>query len=411
MPAELLILGGGFAGLAAAGELARRRRRGADISIRLIDRRSYSLFSPLLPDLISARIRPQHACYPLRPHCRSLGVEFTQAEVQRIDPRAGQVQTDNGSFRGESVIVALGCESNYFGDAEMQARSAALKSVDEALVIRSAAGKLCRAARRHSARARPASVVVVGGGYTGFEAASHLADLARAATGVPFRRLSDVVRILIVEKGDEVLRNCSADIRRWAVRLMGDYGVEIRTGVTVAGFSDGGTAHLSDGTVLPRAMVVWAAGVAPGAASASLDVPRRQAGRLAVDEHLRLPGCESAFAAGDVAAPVPPGAAEPLRMSVQFSLAAGRCAAANAAAAVEGRPLRAFRPFDPGYLLPLAPGQAAGQILAVPLRGKLPYLMHYFMCLARSWGWKNRLGMLADLFLGVPDQRQKRQQQ
>jgi NADH dehydrogenase FAD-containing subunit len=103
------------------------------------------------------------------------------------------------------------------------------------------------------------------------------------------------------------------------------------------------------------------------------------------------------FAAGDVAGPVLPGHDGPLRLAVQFSIAGGRCAARNVLRSTTGEPQRPFRAKDLGYVVPLAPGQAAGVVLGLEMVGRAPSLLHYMMCAARSWAWSDRVGILVDL--------------
>jgi NADH dehydrogenase len=386
---KVTILGGGFAGLAAAAELASHR---AEVSVRLIDRRQANVFWPLLPDVISGRIDTRHLAFPLAGHCRRLGVEFVRATVRSIDPVAARAETDAGTFEADFLLDALGCETNYFGRDDVRLQSIGLKSLREAVAIREAAATLL--ARDGVG---PVHLVVVGGGYTGFEVASHLAYLAARLTRLEFRRLGRAARVVVLEKADDVLRNCSPDTRRWSRRLLAGIGVTLHTGVTIERFEEE-AVRLTDGRLLPRARVVWSAGVAPGEASAALSASHG-GGRLHVDRHLRLRGFERTFAAGDVAAPVPPGRHEPLRMGVQFSLSGGRTAAQNILRAADGRELLDFQPLDPGYLVPLAPGRAAGVVMGIEFRGRFPYLLHYFMGTVRSWGFANRCGVLGDLLL------------
>ena len=394
MADSILVLGGGFAGLAAVRELARHRRRGGELNVRLIDRRPYSVFSPLLPDLISQRVRPEHICLPLEPHCRRMGVEFTQANVESITPEQGRVETDAGEFSADYVIICLGCESNYYGNSEMEARAIGLKSLEEAHSIRERAREM---AQGPAASIGPAHLVVVGGGYTGFEVASHAAYLLHTLTGRPYTGLRPVCRIMIAEKGDEPLKNCPPRVRRWAVELIQGYGIEVCTGTTLDAFEGERAVRLSDGSVLRDATVVWAAGVTPGTACASLQAPKTGGGRLLVNQYLRLHDTPNAFAAGDVAGPTPPGAQQALRMSVQFSLAGGTVAASNVVRSILGKPLLPFHPSDPGYVVPLAPGQGAGVVLGRELVGRIPQILHYLMCALRSWGCRNRWGVLSDL--------------
>jgi NADH dehydrogenase len=394
MRASVLVLGGGFAGLAAAGELARwSRRGGVDLSVGLIDRSARAVFSPLLPDLITARAGERAMTHPLGEHCCRLGVEFVRAELRGFDPATRHAETDYGTFDADAVIVCLGCETNYFGDDQLAARAPGLKTVQEGQGIRERALALLQ----EEAGGRPA-LLVVGGGYTGFEVASQLAVLASGALGRPYGELPDACPIVIVEKSGEVLRPCSPKVRAWARDLIDGFGVQVRTGVSVESCEADGTVRLSDGAEFGWALVVWCAGVAPGPPVAGLDVGKVAGGRLAVDEYLRLPDAEGVYAAGDVAGPVPPGKERPIRPSVQFSLLGGRCAAGNAVRGLLGRPLRPFAPRDPGYVVPLAPGKAAGEVLGMSLHGRLPNLLHYVMCGLRSWSWDMRRALLADLW-------------
>jgi NADH dehydrogenase len=394
MKANILVLGGGFAGLAAVRELAGRARRpGADLHVRLVDRRSHAVFSPLLPDLISGRVNERAMTHPLAEHCRAMGVEFTQAEARAVDPVGRRVDTDEGTFGADAIIMCMGCETNYFGNADLAMRAPGLKDVGEGRAIRERA----LAVVTDGSPERPA-LLVVGGGYTGFEVASQLAVLASRALQCSYDDLAEVCQIVIVEKLEDVLRGCSAEIRAWSLELIRSFGVQVRTGVSLESYGDDGAARLSDGTEFGRALAVWCAGVTPGATVAELDTPRVPGNRLAVDEYLRLPGSDRVFAAGDVAGAMPGGAERPIRLSVQFSLVGGRCAARNAVRSLEGKPLRPFTPRDLGYVVPLAPGKAAGEVLGMSVHGRLPNLLHYLMSGFRSWSWTMRRALISDLW-------------
>ncbi len=390
--ANVLIIGGGFAGLAAARTL--RRHGGRGVRLRLLDRHDHSAFLPMLPDLISGRVAARHIAYPIGRFCRRRRVEFVRDEVEHLDVARPAAHGRRGTYEADFIILATGCETNYLGKADLPARTLGLKSIAEGVAIR----RRAEAALRRAPGAATPVFLVVGGGYTGVEAASHLAALCRAVTHLSYARLWRAARVVVVERGGEILGNVSPQVRQWAAGLVRGFGVTVRTESTVASLSAEGQARLSDGTVLQCAAVVWAVGVTPGEPAAGLEGPRRRGGRLAVDAHLRVPGAERVFAAGDVAGAVRPGGGEePLRMGVQFSLAAGRHAGQNVLAAIRGRRLRALDPWDPGYVIPLAPGRAAGRISGVELVGRVPYLMHYGLCVARSWGLVNRLGVLGDV--------------
>ena len=188
MTAGVLVMGGRFVGLAAADKLA--RSDGGNLAIQLLDRRRRSIFSPMLPDLISHRIRPQHISYPLLRHCRRLGIRFNHANVESIDPKAMRIRTDKGALSCDYLIICLGCQTNYFGNEAARTHALALKSPKEGLAI-------ARKTLHLLAGSRQATIIVVGGGYTGFEAASHIAYLLHTHTRFPYRRLEKVARVFI----------------------------------------------------------------------------------------------------------------------------------------------------------------------------------------------------------------------
>jgi NADH dehydrogenase len=386
----VLVLGGGFAGLSAVHELVRQRRRGGDLGITLVDSRAENTFSPLLPDLISRRVRPDSICFPLGSHCGRLGVEFRQARVLEIAPAEAAAVTDAGRVEADRLIVCVGCETNYFGNASCERYASGLKSVEEGV-------RIGRRALEMAAGGRRPSFLVAGGGYTGLEAASHLALRMHRILGIPYHRIPSACPITVVEQAPSVLPRCPASIVQWAARIIARCGIHAATGTTLDHMPDGSTAVLSDGRVIDDCAVVWTAGVRPVTACDSLETARVRGGRLAVDAFLRLPGAPRTFAAGDVAGPVPEGQEEPLRMGIQFSLAGGRVAAANAVRSLSDLPLTPFMPFDPGYLVPLAMGHAGGIVMGVEMKGHLPSFLHYSLCMARSWGLKNRVRVLCDL--------------
>lgn len=394
MPKQVLVVGGGFAGLSAVNELARQRSAGLDISVRLVDRQEQSVFLPLLPDLISGRVRPRHICYDLAGHCRRHGADFVQADVKKIDLASRQVHTDRGIQHADAIVLAMGCETNWRGEDRLRPHMLELKCVQDGLRIRQRAWELLQSCQ---ASGRQANIIVIGGGYTGFEIASHLAAMLRRRLKTRFSRLHQAVDITIMEIMPNVLHGVDDALRDWSVKAIKHYGVTVRTGMSVTSFLDERTVMLSDGTKVEDALVIWSAGVSPGPAASGLDAPKVRDGRLQVDTHLRLAGCEGVFAAGDVAGAIKPGAEKPLRMGIQFSLVGGRRAARNLAAGLRGQAMETFDPRDLGYLVPLAPGQAAGIVLGCHMRGRVPYALHYAMCLFRSWNWTNRVGAAIDL--------------
>jgi NADH dehydrogenase len=397
MAIKILVLGGGFAGINAVRHLAAYQRQ-YDLDIKLISKHRWSLFSPLLPDLISGRINPEHITYELEPFCRKHNTQFIHAAIQSIDPEKKIVQTQKGDFNADFILISIGCENNYHGHNEFVHKIPGLKSLHEGILIRNLTKQVLDNTSNNPAVR--ANILIVGAGYTGFEVASHIALYASQYCGYELSELSKIANILMVEYDNKILATTSPGVQKWAEKFITNYDVGIRTEVTIKEVIDS-KAILTDGSVFEDAFVVWTAGVAPGMVCRNMNVKKEKTGRFDVDEYLRLQGFSDIFAAGDVAGAIPKGHDQPLRMGVQFSLSGGFTAAQNIIKTISKESLVEYAPVDPGYVIPLGPGHAISVILNHEMHGRLPFFLHYFMSAYRSWGWKNKFAILKDLFSEV----------
>ena len=392
---KILILGAGFAGLKTLKILSAHRHK-YNLQITLVNQHRWSLFSPLMPDLISGRISPDHMAYELEPFCRNHNIRFEHALVKSIDIDNKSIETTNGTLSADFIVLALGCETNYHGNGEFKQKIPGLKSLHEGILIRNLIKQVIDESKNTAGK--KANIVIVGAGYTGFEVASHTALYASQYCRHPLSELSEIVNIHMLEYGDRVLGNTTESVQEWAKKLIRHYDVRIQTGVTVKQLQDNRKAMLTDGTVYEDAALIWTAGVTPGSVCRELDVSKQKTGRLNVDTYLRIPGHPEIFAIGDVAAPVPKNHDQPLRMSVQFSLAGAHLAAKNILNTITNKPLMEFDPFDPGYVIPMGPGHAMSRIMGHEMHGRAPFFLHYLMSVYRSWGWKNKFSVMKDLF-------------
>ncbi|MBM4148808.1 MAG: hypothetical protein FJ224_07170 [Lentisphaerae bacterium] len=348
------IVGCGFAGLAAARECL--RCRGVE-TVVVSDRDTFD-YLPLLPDVAGGRLTPEAARTEVRLLSRGR-FRFIKAAVECIDGDAGRLSGSGFDEGFDAIIIASGSSTRTFGRADVERNSLRLDSVADAVVMRKTfLGPSTRGA------------VVVGGGYTGIETASHLSRLAESA--------GDGRWVVLVEASESLLGRSPAWMGRYAADNLKRMGVEVVTGCTVSAVEPD-RAVLSSGRVLSGAVVAWVPGVAGGSVLNSVGEVDRQ-NRLVVDAFLGAGG--RCFAAGDCAHFEWKG--EPLRMSVQFAITQGRAAGRNAVSAVTGRAPREYRPFDPGYVVPMANGRSCGVPLGVSVRGRIPTALHYFMCAARA---------------------------
>ena len=378
---DVVIIGGGFGGLSAARRLAGASR---EIRVTLLDRKATFDFLPLLPDIVGGRIPPAAASLGLDGLARRHGFAFHNDSAEKIDPGRRAVIGRRGAYPFDALLVAAGSEPNYFGDSALQNSSYSFNS--------------CRDSERLAAAlsgARVETCVIAGGGYTGIEMATHIRRR--------FARGNRALRIIIVEASASILGAMPDWIRRYARGNLARLDIGVMENCRLAGIS-GGQVRLSSGAVFERALAIWCAGVQAPAFVRELPFDKGPQGRLLVNSRLEINGRPGLFAIGDSAAfmrgPLP------LRMSVQFARAQGARAAGNIVRYLQGGRLRDYRPFDPGFVLPMANGRSCGAVGGLRLRGLLPTALHYVMSLMLSPGWPQKARVLSALL----NERQRKEE-
>ncbi|MCX7512735.1 NAD(P)/FAD-dependent oxidoreductase [Frateuria hangzhouensis] len=298
-PPHVVILGGGFGGLAAARKLA-----GAPVRITLVDRRNHHLFQPLLYQVATAGLSAPSIAAPLRQILRRQdNVTVLLDEALEVDLAARRVRFEHGTLDYDFLIVATGATHAYFGHDEWARWAPGLKTLDDAFAIRRRVLLAFeRAERETDADQRRAwlTFVVVGGGPTGVELAGTLAEIARHTLPREFRRSDpSAARVLLVEAGPRLLAAFDPALSAKAQRQLEELGVEVRTGTAVTAI-DGDGVCLGD-TPLAAYTVLWAAGVAASPLGRQLGAPIDRAGRVRVAGDLSLPAHPDVFVIGDLA--------------------------------------------------------------------------------------------------------------
>lgn len=298
--AEVVILGGGFGGLACARELGR-----AGVDVLLVDRRNHNLFQPLLYQVATAALSPADISEPIR---RTLGrhrsVRVMLGAVEKIDTAARQVALADGRRVGFGrLVIATGSEYTYFGHEDWPAHAPGLKSVHEARTIRQ---RLLLAFERAEVSDDPAvrqaamTTVIVGGGPTGVEMAGAVSELGRDMVARDFRHLSpDLLRVVLVEAGPRLLASFPTELSDWTADVLRGRGVDIRLATRVEAIRDG--MVVTSGEEIATGCIVWAAGVKASPAAAWLGVEAGPQGKLPVGADLRVVGQDGIFAMGDTA--------------------------------------------------------------------------------------------------------------
>lgn len=393
---RVVIVGGGFAGLAAARALG-----GEAVAVTLIDRRNFHLFQPLLYQVATGGLSPADICAPIRTVLRRhKNVRTILAEVTGFDLAGGRVLLTDGAVEYDSLIVAAGARHHYFGNDSWEPLAPGLKSIEDATAIRrKILWAFERAEREPDPDQRRAwlTFVVVGGGPTGVELAGALGEIANDTLRDDFRSFRpEEARILLLDAGEQILSSFPASLGAAAERDLLRLGVRCLHQRSVTAVDASGVS-VRNGDRLDRIetrTVIWAAGVkasplaASLAAAAGLAVDR--AGRIPVTASCTVPEFPSVFALGDMAAcagddgKLLPGTA-PVAMQQ------GRYAARVVLDRLANRPTPPFRYQDRGNLATIGRHSAVADIRGHHATGLLAWLLWLFIHLLFLVGFQNRL--------------------
>ena len=390
---RVVIIGGGFAGLAAAKAL-----RGKPVDVTVVDRTNHHLFQPLLYQVATAGLAPSDITVPIRWILRNeRNASVILGEVTHLDPARRELMVDSleSPLEYDALIVTTGARHSYFGHDDWAAAAPGLKSLEDALEIRRRflmAFERAEESPHMQEREALMTFVIVGGGPTGVELAGMLVEIVRKAMPRDFRNIDTrKSRVILVEAGPRLLpampEQSSARARRDLERL----GVEVRTGSSVTGVDRHG-ARIGD-EVIRAANVFWAAGNEASPLGAMLGGPVDRAGRVLVRDDLSVPGHPEVFVAGDLAAVVRPGGALVPGVA-PAAMQEGRLAALNALRIVYGETTRPFRYYNKGDLATIGRNRAIAVFGGIQVSGYPAWLLWLFVHILYLVGFRNRLSVL-----------------
>jgi NADH:ubiquinone reductase (H+-translocating) len=368
---KIIIIGGGFGGRASALRLA---GSGLVFDGVVIDKKQGADFLPTLPDCIGRGITPACLSYRIEDICKNTGFAFINEEVISLDAEGGKVLTKNRALEYDYLIIASGSETNFYGNENIRDNAYKLDDCEDAEKIISALRE-----------AEFDNYIIAGGGYTGIEVSTNLRLFLNKA-----KRNGNVI---IVERAPLVLGALPAWMREYALDNLKRLTVDVCTATAISRI-EGRRVYLSDTRVFDNTMVIWAAGVKTSGFIQAFNTEKNPQGRIKVDEYLRLN--ERCFVAGDASYFFHKGIF--LRMAVQFAIAQGECAAVNVIRSIKGIQLKKYRPIDFGYIIPMANNSSCGIISGMNLKGILPTVFHFMMCVYRSASWKNKFCLMKELY-------------
>ncbi|MDA0767813.1 MAG: NAD(P)/FAD-dependent oxidoreductase [Verrucomicrobia bacterium] len=402
-PRKVLIIGGGFAGLACAQKLANDSR----FAVTLIDRRNHHLFQPLLYQVATASLAAPDIARSLRGVLASAAnVTVLLDDITTIDCDTHTARSADNTYPFDSLVLATGAHTSFFGKDEWASHTVGLKSLEDAQTIRR---RVLTGLERAECSADPderrrlMTVVIVGGGPTGVELAGAFSDLVRRALKADFRRINPAdLRILLVQSGDRILKPFQPDLSDYARQRLEDLGVEICLEARVDEV-ESGRVHLDTGRWIEAATIIWAAGVQASDLTACLPGERDRGGRLLVSPALSIPGHPDLFAAGDiVSVPGPDGepvpglapAASQMGRHIAAVLREDQRLATTRYARRKSEFRAAFRYRDKGIMAIIGKNCAVAQAGRLKMRGILAWAAWLFIHLLFLIGFRNKLAVL-----------------
>jgi NADH dehydrogenase len=373
---RIVIVGGGFGGLAAAKALKK-----TPAQVILIDRTNHHLFQPLLYQVATAVLTPAQIATPIRSILSNQkNTTVILGEVTGVDKERRFVVVSTADREGVSLgydclILAPGATHSYFGHTEFEEFAPGLKSLADAL---SARNKILQAFEQAEAEEHPSrhrdllTFILVGAGPTGAEMAGALAVLVRSTLKSEFRRIDPAsARIVLVDMAPRVLPPFSEDLSEAAKRRLEELGVEVRLGHSVDQIDNDGIVVA--GERIASKTVIWTAGVAPSPAAKWLQVQTDRAGRVRIQSDITVPGHPEIFVVGDTASLEQDG--KPLPGVAQVAMQQGRYAGRLIHSRIAGnRAPGPFRYFDKGSMAVVGKGFAVLESHKFRLSGLLAWL-------------------------------------
>jgi NADH dehydrogenase len=389
---HVVILGGGFGGLAAA-----RALNVPGVRVTVLDRNNHHLFQPLLYQVAAAALAAPDVSAPIRKLLwRQRNATVLMAAIQRIEVEKKRILVEGRHIDYDYLVLATGMTHAYFGNEKWAAHAPGLKTIGEALDVRRRILRAFEAAELEiSSEERRAwtTFVIIGGGPTGVELAGSLAEIAGRTLARDFRRFDPrATRVILIEANARILSTFPEELSRRAQRDLEGLGIEVRTGTRVTDlgpdFVEIGGEYITTRTVL------WAAGVRASPLTAQLGVPLDRAGRVWVEDDLSVPDRAEVFVVGDLIAKTQDG--KPLPGVAPLAMQSGRHVAQNILASIARQPRKPFRYIDKGSMATIGRNKAVAQLGRFQFTGIVAWWLWLTVHVLSLVGYRSRLAVVME---------------
>ncbi len=393
---HLIVIGGGFAGLELIKKLD-----GKPIRITVFDKHNYFNFQPLMYQVASGGLGPDAIAYPLRKIIAPMpNVAFRMAEVLSINPKQQEIETSIGVFSYNYLCIATGAQTNFFGNTELEKYSMQLKSIPDALDLRSDILQEFEKALSESKTGdieRYLNFVVVGGGPTGVETAGALAEIKKHVLPADYKEIdASKMKVHLIEAAPRVLSPMSEVSSKKAKQFLEELGVKVQVNTAVKSYdAKTGELTLSSGEILKTDTVIWSAGVKGKTIAGIPEESIVRGNRYKVDAYNRIENCTNIFAIGDIAL-MTADAAYPNGHPMVGTVAQqqGRLLAKNILSLIKDKPLKPYKYLNLGSMATVGRHKAVLEVFGIKMQGYTAWLGWMFLHLMLLVGFRNRIVVL-----------------
>lgn len=388
----MVVVGGGFAGVNFVKRLANDDR----FQITLVDKNNYTFFPPLLYQVATAFIEPSNISYPFRRMFQKMrNCRFHMGSLIKVNPEQNTIETDTGILPYDMLVLSVGAESNFFGLANVQEQALAMKSIDDALVLRNKLLLNMEEAVRETdpvEKARHLNIVISGGGPTGVEIAGMLAEMGRYIGAKEYPEIRDLTsHIYLIDAGPTLLAPMSPKAQTEAMKQLENLGVHVILNKAVKDYVDH-KVILADGTEIETKVLIWTSGVTGRSLPGLSDGSVGRGKRVLVDANNKVLHTQNIYALGDIcyqtSDPAYPNGHPQL---AQVAIQQGTLLAKNVKRAASGQNMLSFFYHDKGTMAIISKYKAVADLPKTFLKGFIAWMIWLFVHIIPLVGFRNKV--------------------
>lgn len=395
---KVVVLGAGYGGVYTFDKLRHHFAKSTRVDLLLVSKTNYFVSTPLLHEVATGAISPEHITEPLRKILRCDEDEFMLTDVTGVSMQNKEVHTMRGPIPYDYLVVALGSQTAYWNTPGAKENTITLKTLEDAVRMK---GHFIRAFEHASTIADDVELaqalrfVVIGGGATGVELVSEISDMIFDTFARFYsQRVMEAVEVVLINSGDELLQNFSRSIRTRSKSVLRHKGINVKFGVKVTEARPH-ELTLNTGEVIKSDTIIWAAGVEP--VKLDIDMPlEKERGRIVVNEYLQVPGHPEIFVMGDMASFRNKGSDASLPMLAQVAHRQSVGVARNIINMIEGRKVEPYFYKHWGDLVSLGEWVAAGELFGFKIFGHFAWFFWRGVYLSKLLSASKKAKVLLD---------------